>query len=233
MCNKKQMDLARAEQIDTYRSLCSRSLLNSLARQNQTYAVFSNESPAQLQQIADSVDLTRGSKIVILHPSADNGYPHTRPHNLICMPAGFPLHQAPQTLLHEACHLNQRTNEPSWLSYSVRQGWWPVHAGQIPERWRSRCRINPDTMSQPFWSWQDHYVPLPLFVNEQSPSMAECEVRWYDLRNGVLYTVPPLSFTRRYGDIAQPEHPYEVAAIEFAERPILSTYELMNVLKTE
>lgn len=228
-----QATLAQAEQIDKYRTRCAESLLNRLARQNHTYSLFSNESPVPLQQIADTMDLTRSSKIVILHPSADNGYPHTRPRNLICMPAGFSLYEAPKTLLHEACHLDQRNNEPSWLSYSIRQGWWPVHPEQIPERWRDRCRINPDTMAQPFWSWQDYYVPLPLFLNEQSPSMANCDIRWYDLRNGVLYNVPPLSFTKRYGDIKQPEHPYEVSAVEFSERLIKTKRELANVLRTE
>jgi hypothetical protein len=225
--------LAKAEQIDKYRASCSQSDLNRLARQKHIYSVFLNESPAPLQEIADKMDLTRNSKIIILHPSADNGYPHTRPHNIICMPAGFPLSDAPKTLLHEACHLHQRSQESSWTSYSIRQGWWPISAHHVPENLRTRCRINPDTMSQPFWSWQEHYIPLPLFENEQSPSMGECQVRWYDIRNGTLYKVSPLSFVKRYGDIAQPEHPFEVSAIEFSERRIKTKYELMNVLSTE
>lgn len=225
--------LAKAEQIDKYRTACSRSELNRLAREKHIYSVFSNENPAALQQVADTMDLTRGSKIVILHPSADNGYPHTRPGNLICMPAGFSLYNAPKTLLHEACHLHQRSHASYWTSYSIKQGWWPVAADQVPERWRARCRINPDTMATPFWSWQEHYVPLPLFRNEQSPSMGECDVRWYDMRNGVLYKVPPPSFTARYGDTGQPEHPFEVSAIEFSERPIQTKEELINVLLTE
>jgi hypothetical protein len=228
-----QMELlAKAEQIDRYRTTCNRSELNRLARSKHIYSVFSNESPEPLQQIADTMDLTRGSKIVILHPSADNGYPHTRPGNLICMPAGFSLYNAPKTLLHEACHLHQRAHESKWVGYSVKEGWWPIDAGQIPERWRARCRINPDTMAIPFWSWQDYYVPLPLYRNEQSPSMGECDVSWYDLRNGVLYKVPPLSFAKRYGDIGQPEHPFEVSAIEFSEKLIKTKEELMNVLTT-
>jgi hypothetical protein len=225
--------LAKAEQIDKYRTACLRSELNRLARSQHIYSVFSNENPAALQQAADTMDLTRGSKIVILHPSADNGYPHTRPGNLICMPAGFSLYNAPKTLLHEACHLHQRSHTSYWTSYSIRQGWWPIAADQVPERWRARCRINPDTMASPFWSWQEHYVPLPLFRNEQSPSMGECDVRWYDMRNGVLYKVPPPSFTARYGDTSQPEHPFEVSAIEFSERPIQTKEELINVLLTE
>lgn len=225
--------LAKAEQIDKYRTACSRSELNRLARSQHIYSVFSNENPAALQQVADTMDLTRGSKIVILHPSADNGYPHTRPGNLICMPAGFSLYNAPKTLLHEACHLHQRSHAPYWTSYSIKQGWWPIAADQVPERFRSRCRINPDTIATPFWSWQEHYVPLPLFRNEQSPSMGECDVRWYDMRNGVLYKVPPPSFTARYGDTGQPEHPFEVSAIEFSERPIQTKEELINVLLTE
>jgi len=226
--------LSKAERSDGYRAACAESELNGLARAGHSYTVFSQEKAKPFQEIANGFELSRGMQIIMLHPSADNGYPHTRPTNLICLPSTFSNNRlAPQTILHEACHVLQRKNPDPWTSYSINQGWWPIASELIPERWASRCRINPDTMARPFWSWQNHYVPLPLFMNELSPTMADCEVRWWDMRNGVLFPDPPASFVKRYGGVTQTEHPWETSAVEFSGRGIKTHSELMNVLKTE
>lgn len=208
--------LAKAEKQDGYRAACENSELNSLARQGDAYVFFPTPLQQKLQHIVDHYEFTQGSKIVTLHPSADSGFPHTRPMNVICMPATTDIGSATQTLFHEACHLSQRSDPAPWVSYSIRQGWWPVASTEIPEKWRERVRINPDTMAEPFWSWQEYYVPLPLFANEQTPMLRECDIRWFDRRNGVLYKDAPPSFVKRYGNIGQPEHPYEVSAIELS-----------------
>lgn len=208
--------LARAEKEDGYRTACEDSELNRLARQGDIYSFFQTPNQKILQHLCDIHDLTRGCKVVTLHPSADSGFPHTRPGNLICMPANTNIEEATRTLLHEACHISQRKSPALWISYSMKEGWWPVAASEVPAKWIVRSRINPDTMAIPLWSWQDHYVPLPLFANEQSPSLRQCDVRWFDRRNGVLYADAPPSFTKRYGKIGQPEHPYEVSAIELS-----------------
>ena len=159
--------LSKAEKMDRYRAACAENELNGLARGGQSYTIFSQEKAKPFQEIANGFELSRGMQIIMLHPSADNGYPHTRPTNLICLPSTFPLD--PKTILHEACHVLQRNNPDPWTTYSINQGWWPIPSELVPERWASRCRINPDTMARPFWSWQNHYVPLPLFTNELSP----------------------------------------------------------------
>jgi hypothetical protein len=226
--------LTHAEQTDGYRKACAESDYNSIARYGQNYTFFPCQRQTDLQNIVDHYDLTKGSRIITLHPTADGGFPHTRPENLICMPADFPLDGALKTLLHEACHLSQRTNPAPWVSYSMRQGWWPVAATELPATMRERVRINPDTMAEPFWAWQDYHVPLPLFVNELHPKLNECDIRWFDRRNRVLYTAPPPSFKERYGTSApQPEHPYEVSAVELSVRGIKTRADLMNVLLSE
>lgn len=225
--------LAKAEKIDGYRAACANSEYNTLARPGH-YTFFQSDLQDKLQHIADHYDLTKGSTVITLHPSADSGFPHTRPTNLICMPANFPLENATQTLMHEACHLDQRNNSAPWVSYSIRQGWWPVNSLEIPEKWRDRVRINPDTMAHPFWSWKDHHIPIPLFTNELNPKLNECTVRWFDRRNLTLYKEAPPSFIERYGNSpSQPEHPYEVSAVEFSARGIKTKKDLMNVLLTE
>jgi hypothetical protein len=229
----EQALLGQAEALDNYRAACAASELNAFARQGQQYTFFPCELQNSLQNIVEHYDLTKGSRVITLHPTADGGFPHTRPNNIICMPANFPLDGALKTLLHEACHLNQRSNPAPWISYSMRQGWWPATAAEIPPVWKERVRINPDTMAEPYWTWQEHYIPLPLFSNEQNPKINECDVRWFDRRNQVLYKDPPPSFVKRYGNAPQPEHPYEVSAVEIAAYGIQTKKELMNVLLKE
>lgn len=223
--------LEQAERLDRYRTKCTENEWNSLARQNQHYFSiddFSTRS-AILIRAAD-FEITRDANIVLLHPSADSGMPHTRAGNLICFSAETNPNRITNTLLHEGMHLEQRRTPDVWKSYHIKQGWWPVPASVLPERWVQRCRINPDTLELPFWSWQNQYVPLPLFANEARPSLTDCPVRWFDLRNGILLRETPESFVKRYGAIAQPEHPNETSAIELAQDGISTRAELYNVL---
>lgn len=212
--------LQKAEAIDNYRKLCKESELNRLARSTDTYAAFFEPMESTLRSLARKTEITRNCQLVFLHPSADSGFPHTRPQNIICLPVGYSAHNLEETLLHEGFHVHQRNFQDDWMSYSIRQGWWPIAASEIPERWRYRVRLNPDTLSQQFWTWEDRYVPLPLFTNEASPSLEAAEVRWMDKRTGTLLRTPPSSFVERYGSIAQPEHPFETGAIEFAKKKI-------------
>lgn len=223
--------LGKAELIDSYRKKCYENELNSLARGHDQYTPVSVPTEyANHREICLTSDLLRDANIVILHPSADSGFPHTRAGNLICMPAGYSAAQSEETLFHESFHLDQKARPSLWKSYHIREGWWPIPASSLPDRWVDRCRINPDTLDLPFWTWQTHYVPLPLFKNESRPEMKECEVRWYDIRNGVLFSSPPTSFSKRYGGITYNEHPNEVSAVELTNKGIRSIVELSNVL---
>jgi hypothetical protein len=222
--------LKQAEAADNYRKLCKENDLNWLARSNQTYAPFFEPMEPTLKALVAKTEITRACELVFLHPSADSGFPHTRPQNIICLPVGYGAHNLEETLLHEGFHVHQRNFEDSWISYSIRQGWWPIASSEIPERWRSRVRLNPDTLSNQFWIWEDRYAPLPLFTNEASPSLAAAEVRWMDRRTGTLLRTPPPSFLERYGSIAQPEHPFETGAIEFAKKNITTFKGAQDVL---
>jgi hypothetical protein len=222
--------LEKAESIDTYRKRCEASELNRLARSQHSYTPFFHPMEETIRSLAAKYELTRSCQLVFLHPSADAGFPHTRPKNLICIPGQYGAQDIKETLLHEGFHIHQRNYEQDWISYSIFQGWWPISPSEIPERWISRVRINPDTLSQPFWTWEERYVPLPLFKNEASPSLPETSIRWMDKRMGTLLTVPPPSFINRYGDIAQPEHPFETGAIEFAKRNITTSKQALDVL---
>ena len=226
--------LTKAEKIDSYRTSCQSNFLNALARSGQNYTESPSSSiAAEAEHYVRSLSWSpESTRVIALHPSADNGFPHTRPEKLICIPT-FSVPPTQETLRHETLHVHQRVYKDLWTSYSIRQGWWPIPRSSIPSDWAERCRINPDTMMCPFWTWQEYYVPLPLFTNEWSPSLSECSVRWFDLRNRTLYKEAPPSFYKRYGDIEQPEHPFETGAIEFSRRNRLSKDGLLNSLSTE
>lgn len=225
--------LRKAELLDGYRRSCKNNFLNNLARSTHEYVAISSSVQQKAEEYIKTLSFAPPqTHVVTLHPSADNGYPHTRPGNLICVPT-FSIPPSEETLRHEALHLHQRLNEGAWITYSISQGWWPIPPALLPSEWTERCRINPDTMMSPFWSWQNNYVPLPIFTNEWSPSLGDCSIRWFDLRNRVLFTKPPDSFEKRYGPIGQPEHPFETGAIEFSHHEKLTHTSLMNSLSTE
>jgi hypothetical protein len=223
--------LDQAEYQDRYRQKCAENEYNSLARKGQHY--FSTDDFSARSAIvirAADFEITRDANIVLLHPSADSGMPHTRAGNVICFADNTNPTRITNTLLHEGMHLEQRKTPDLWKSYHIKQGWWPVPASLLPERWVTRCRINPDTLDIPFWSWQNAYVPLPLFGNEARPTLTDCPIRWYDLRNATLLREVPESFIQRYGSIGQPEHPNETSAIELSRDGISTRAELYNVL---
>ena len=228
--------LARAESIDGYRAACAASPLNAAARSSHIYAPSFLE-PDELQLLYDTmakVPLTRTMDVVILDSSAENGYPHTRPKALVCMPASsIDPESLAETLCHEAIHIHQRRNVQQWSAACIKDGWWPAPIGQIPAKFRERCRLNPDTFSQQqFWTWQNYYIPLPLFVREDNPTLGGVHIKWMDTRNSTLFSDPPASFVERYGTPPQPEHPYELLAVEFAAAKLTTEDLVMRKLQS-
>lgn len=225
--------LEQAEQIDQYRTKCMNNEYNSLARRNQYYFLVDDlPTRTSIMFRAQEFEITQDANIVLLHPSADSGMPHTRSRDVICFSSDTNSNRITTTLLHEGMHLEQKKNPELWKSYHIKQGWWPVPASYLPERWVARCRINPDTLDLPFWSWQTNYVPLPLFANEARPTLTDCPIRWFDMRNQTLLSEPPESFVIRYGNIGQPEHPNETSAIELSRDGYSTRAELYNVLSS-
>ena len=77
--------LEQAEFQDRYRYRCEANEFNSLARRNQHYFSIDDFTARSAILIrAQEFEITQDATIVLLHPSADSGMPHTRPGNLIC-----------------------------------------------------------------------------------------------------------------------------------------------------
>lgn len=198
-----EMDaLLVAEALDGYRKRCAQDPLNQLARSSHSYSLMNSTGQSA----------PYNARILQLHPTADAGLPHTRPPNIICVPAYYPMTN--ETLLHELLHLHQRNHTEEWEAKFLAQGWAPFSENYIPDRWRRRCRLNPDTLSHPFYSWDHQWVPLPMFEREDKPDLRQCIVRWWDQKSGSLTTEPPASFVSAFGkNHPQSEHPREVSAV--------------------
>jgi hypothetical protein len=218
--------LLRAETLDGYRRACAENKLNAAARKGDQYAAFfvSPEQSARLRNEVFKIDLLNGADIVVVHSSADNGYPHTRPRAIVCLPDTFITSSSDEalaeTLRHEAMHIHQRKFPELWKQKCIQEGWTPVPLENVPKRFRDQCRINPDTMSCPFWAWESYSVPLPMFRGETPSNLSHIRIEWLDLRTGALFHDPPPSFVAKYGSPSQPEHPYEIYAVIFASEGI-------------
>ena len=198
--------LSRSESIDSYQAKCAACDLNARARARCTYLPW-NEDHFSSYALP-------GETIVTMNPSADGGMPHTRPPSTICLPAHFPKSMLESTLKHERIHLDQRKRYSAWVAALAQEGWAPVTEEEIPQEYRRRCRLNPDTCWSPFWSWKGRYVPLPFYVREDKPELRDISVRWYDLEEGIIGSVVPASLVKRYGTLQSHslEHPFELMA---------------------
>jgi len=205
------MSLAQAEKIDGYEAMCKRDGVNSLARARCSYKLWNDQSlavkaKAFLKGFYTKVD------VVILDPSAEGGMPHTRAGPLICIPAYHT--DLEETMRHEMVHIEQRIEPALWKMKVESDGWRAVSDSVIPEVWRRRCRLNPDTCAARWFAWQGRYVPLPLFVREDKPDLRDIVVRWFDIEEGIVKSLPPSSFSNHYGHLgtSSMEHPYELWA---------------------
>jgi len=209
-----QATLQRAESLDGYELACSSCPINSKARTFCQYIAWQDQSLAAAATAAVPAPAAKDVSVVILSPSAEGGMPHTRQPNVICLPAYFPEDRLAETMRHELVHIDQRKNPEAWKQKLAAHGWTPASREEIPQQWRSRVRINPDTHIAQFWKWADRYIPLPLFEREDKPVLREISVRWWDTTDQRLHSNPPTSFTQKYGSLSASaaEHPYELYA---------------------
>jgi hypothetical protein len=207
------MSLEVAEKADGYQAMCKRDVVNARARARCSYTLWNDQSLAiQAKAFLKALLNDSSVDVVVLNPSAEGGMPHTRAGPLICIPA---YHTGlEETLRHEMVHIQQKKDPSTWKMKMEIEGWKAVADAVIPEVWRRRCRLNPDTCMVRWFAWQGRHVPLPLFVREDKPDLRDVVVRWYDIEEGIVKSSPPSSFFRRYGRLgtSSMEHPYELHA---------------------
>jgi hypothetical protein len=205
--------LRKAEASDHFQQLCAASPLNTAARASCSYTPWTSQ---EVPETAARAQLPPYAKIVVLHPSAEGGMPHTRANDVICIPAYYPAHMMDETLRHEAVHLSQRSHPADWKTRASKEGWFQVDDSEIPRDIQQRCRLNPDTCWSRFWALDGRFVPLPMFVREDKPSLRDIAIRWYDRSEGILRSVVPSVFTDLYGkrSSSEMEHPFELWAYD-------------------
>ena len=221
--------LDNVEYIDNFLKQIQNNYVNSLIRKDHKYIEDTNTYYEVIQQFIAKYPLFNNIKIVQLHPSAENGYPHTRP-NMICIPSTARFPSLKTTLFHEAIHIHQRNNKELWNNFLAKKGWTPVSKSEIPQRWLEKCRINPDTIYEQFFCFENRYVPLPLFIKDHNVRFEDIKVMFYDLETGVLEHTPPAIFNNKYGSNRQSEHPYEIYAV-IMEDKILSNNDILSYIK--
>ena len=152
-----------AEKIDNFLELCSYNFFNTYVRKNNIYKADYNNYIKTINNFIEENNLN--INVIQLHPSAENGFPHTRPNNIICVPSTARFPSLKTTIFHELVHIHQMNNLELWKNFLNNQKWFEVDETVIPERWKEKIRYNPDTIYSTFWAFENRYVPLPIFVN--------------------------------------------------------------------
>jgi hypothetical protein len=217
--------LYRAEAIDNYRQQVETSLLNRLARATAKYL-------PSLQAVKIGItpsDNWPNGQVIWMDPDSDNGLPHTRPPNYICIPSTLTGDELTKILEHERVHISQRLNPDSWKTAMEKWSMTPWTGTIPPEIFQNR-RLNPDLLLSPTFQWKNEWVPLAIFSSISAPVLDEVDIVWWHTSTKTLHREAPPGWKDFFGTVdGGHEHPYELAAY-FIENDT-STTEAYKVLK--
>jgi hypothetical protein len=223
--------IKEAENIDRFQYSCKNHFLNNLARKNFAYTTDYNSYYSTIKDFIKKYSIFDSMQVVQLDRSAENGFPHTRPNNIICIPSDARFPSLEKTLFHEAVHIHQRNNKELWDRFLTKEGWAPYDKKQIPERWQDIIRYNPDTFLEPFYIFQNRWVPLPMFASAYNPVFDDINIMYYDINSGILEHNPPESFIKKYGNnLRQTEHPYEIYAVLLESKGAIGYNDILNYI---
>jgi hypothetical protein len=217
-----------AESKDKYNRLCRDSPANAEARNRMNYTAaslnnvdinvlnnlfnqYTNFVPPRLLHELDYVS------IGMLMPSADKGFPHTRPDRLICFPQSAALPSL-ETFIHELWHIHQRKYPELWHKLYTKVWGFKEWRGEmeLPEDLLRQIRINPDTLLYGLYCWRDEWVPLPIFTSPTQPRMDECSIWFWNTKTRRWRQTPPETWTAYFSSHIIPdsanEHPNELSA---------------------
>lgn len=154
--------------------------------------------------------------VAYLDARSDAGLPHTRGLKGIALPVFLLWQPSEATIQHEIVHLSQKQFPQQWWSWYSRV--WNFRRAtvkefmSIPEKWRQRRRMNPDTLGSPYTVWKDRWIPLSVFLKEDAPDLRYCKRGFWDLRLSQWTWEPPQGWISTFGEGFNDEHPNEIAA---------------------
>jgi len=205
------------EREDSYYSgmhgaLCGK--LNMAARGNPYSPT--REGIAKKEVVNFEFPLQGPIQIVYLEPTSDAGLPHTRGKTGIAMPVFLLWEPSEKTTRHELVHLSQKQYREKWFSFYERVWNFKIAREQeflsIPLSWRSRRRMNPDTLGSPYMVWKDRYIPLSVFSSETKPDLRFCKRGFWDIKMSQWTWEEPPGWVTTFGTGFNDEHPNEIAA---------------------
>lgn len=238
LCGKESRTaLYEAEELDGYVEACRESHINHYARQDMRYSANSlspQDTEALRQRVISFlpnlppvlINDHINPIIVPMMPSADGGFPHTRPQNLVCVPmsnGSLPL----DTFVHEMWHLHQRRYYNRWVQFFQDEWNFKVFEGAIPPHLEEQRRINPDTITNPVWIWNNEWVPICLFLNPSTPSFKDTAVWYYNAKTRIHSKEIPRVMSDFFSSALPPsayEHPSEISAYMLVSSPQCKAY---------
>jgi hypothetical protein len=205
------------EQEDFYYSSMKTSIagpLNIKARANPY--VQTKEAVQGSQNVKFDLPIEGPIQVVYLDGRSDAGLPHTRGKKGIALPVFLLWHPSEKTIRHELVHLSQKQYKERWLSwYSKFWNFRPALDSEfleIPEKWRLRRRINPDTLGNPYFIWKDRYIPFSVFISDKEPDLRYCKRGFWDIKMSQWTWDEPPDWINTFGSGFNDEHPNEIAA---------------------
>ena len=178
--------------------------------------IISSEGKAFKQVVKVSVPIQGPLKILYLDGRSDSGLPHTRGLSGIALPVFLLWNPNEKTIQHEIVHLSQKQFKERWYKFYETEWNFRVAKGEefmaIPERWRGRRRINPDTLGTPYMVWKDRYIALSVFISDIRPELKACRRGFWDLQMRQWTWEPPSGWAEAFGTGFNDEHPNEIAA---------------------
>jgi len=155
-------------------------------------------------------------QVVFLDGKSDAGLPHTRGKTGIALPVYLLRKPSEKTMRHELVHLSQKQYTARWWKFY--ESHWNMRPAteseflQIPLKWRSRRRINPDTLKNPYVVWNNRYIALSVFLSETEPDLRFCKRGFWDLTLSQWTWDEPPGWVDMFGSGFNDEHPNEIAA---------------------
>jgi len=205
------------ESEDKYNETIDSSVCGEINRKARKYPyVASSEGAARTLDLKSEVPINGPLNVVYLDGRSDAGLPHTRGKAGIALPVFLLWKPNMDTFNHEIVHISQKQYTERWWAFYSKA--WNFRKAQesefmsIPERWRKRRRMNPDTLGTPYTVWKDRYIPLTVFVSDLTPDLRSCKRGFWDILMSQWTWETPSGWTETFGSGFNDEHPNEISA---------------------